>query len=728
VYRSKNKAIYVPFALRTRERRVDQKALLDSGATECFIHPRTVKRLNITTKKLQNPRNVRNVDGTPNKAGKITEAAELVTDHSGVKTKHIFFVADIGPDDYILGFPFLEANEPTVDWAHALVEGSTTISTLDADKWTPPTKKSPRKKRIPLWVCSIPDWTPGDEVWQRFDIRKSTMAQQLTIEVNEQKEEKTWQELVPPQYHRHARVFREKDSEKFPDRRPWDHAIDLKPDAPASINCRVYPLSPKEREEQKKFLATNLQLKRVRRSKSPYASGFFFIKKKDGKLRPVQDYRNLNKWTVPNRYPLLLISELIHRISGKKWFTKFDVRWGYNNVHIKEGDEWKAAFKTSDGLFEPTVMFFGLTNSPATFQMMVDDELMDLIDLGEGSVYMDDIIIHTDGIEEEHKAIVHKWLTRLAKLNLFLKLEKCHFHQREVEYLRMIVGNGKVRMDPVKVQGITQWPTPSCVKDVCSFLGFCNFYRAFISDFSNIARPLNDLTCKNRQWHWSDECETAFQNLKKVCASEPVLKTPDWTKPFVMHTDASGYALGVVIAQEHEDGMHPIAFHSRSLLPAEKNYDVHDKELAGVVFGFKCGRSLFLGAKHPVKVLTDHKNLQYFREPQKVTSRQARWIEFLQDFDYTLEHIAGTTNTVADLLSRRKDLNKGVDSDLPCTLLPDHLFSPPSPLAINKTFLSDDLDIRREVLRSLHDSPAAGHPGIANTWELVREHYEGPRL
>jgi len=376
-------------------------------------------------------------------------------------------------------------------------------------------------------------------------------------------------------------------------------------------------------------------------------------------------------------------------------------------------------------------MFFGLTNSPATFQTMVDDELMEFIDRGEGSVYMDDIVIHTDGTEAEHEAIVHKWLEKLEKLSLFLKPTKCEFHKREVEYLGMIVSNGAVRMDPVKVQGITQWLTPSCVKDVRSFLGFCNFYRAFISDFSNIARPLNDLTCKNRQWDWSEDCEAAFQRLKEVCASEPVLKTPDWTKLFVMHTDASGYALGVVIAQEHDDGMHPITFHLRSLLPAERNYDVHDRELAGVAFGFKCGRPLFLGAQHPVRVLTDHKNLQYFCEPQKVTGRQARWIEFLQDFDYTLEHIAGTTNTVADLLSHRKDLNKGVDSDLPRIPLPDHLFSSPSPspsALIKKTFLADDQVTRCEILRNLHDSPIAGHPGIANTWELVREHYEGPRL
>ena len=305
------------------------------------------------------------------------------------------------------------------------------------------------------------------------------------------------------------------------------------------------------------------------------------------------------------------------------------MQWGYNNVRIKEGDKWKAAFKTSDGLFEPTVMFFGLTNSLATFQTMVDDKLMEFIDCREGSVYMDNIVIHTDGMEEEHEAIMHQWLAKLEQLNLFLKPSKCQFHQREVKYLGMIIGNGKVRMDPVKVEGITQWPTPSYVKDVRSFLGFCNFYRAFISDFSNIAQPLNDLTCKNRQWDWTDECECTFQHLKEVCALEPMLKTPDWTKPFIMHTDTSGYALGAIIAQEHDDGVHPVAFHSRSLLPTEKNYDVYDRELAGIVFGFKCGRPLFLGAQHPVRVLTDYKNLQYFREPQKVTGRQAHWIEFL---------------------------------------------------------------------------------------------------
>jgi hypothetical protein len=260
------------------------------------------------------------------------------------------------------------------------------------------------------------------------------------------------------------------------------------------------------------------------------------------------------------------------------------------------------------------------------------------------------------------------------------------------------------------------------VKEVCSFLGFCNFYRAFIRGFSHIARPLNDLTKKLRTWDWTPECEQAFVSLKHSCTTHPILRTPDWNRQFILDTDASGYALGVVISQEYKDGLHPVAFHSRSLLLAEANYDTHDKELLGVIFEFKCGRPFFLGAQHPIRVRTNHKNLQYFREPQKVTGHQAWWIQFLQDFDYMLEHVPGMSNTIADLLSRRSDLNKGVNSDLPRVLLLDTLFS------ARKIHLVDDPMLRRQILRNLHDSPFAGHPGIVNTWELVKESYEGPRL
>jgi hypothetical protein len=230
---------------------------------------------------------------------------------------------------------------------------------------------------------------------------------------------------------------------------------------------------------------------------------------------------------VPNKYPLPLISDLIHNLSGKKWYTKFDVHWGYNNICIKEGNEWKAAFKTSKGLFEPTIIFFGLTNSPATFQTMVDDNLKEEIASRDFNIYMDDGVIHTDGTLEEHEKYCHMVFSKLEQLDLFLKPEKCFFSQLEVEYLGMIIGNGQVKMDLVKVQGIADWQHPTTVKEVHSFLGFCNFYCAFIQGFSHIAHPLNDLTKKLQTWEWTPECENAFLALKQSCTAHSVLCTPD---------------------------------------------------------------------------------------------------------------------------------------------------------------------------------------------------------
>jgi hypothetical protein len=262
---------------------------------------------------------------------------------------------------------------------------------------------------------------------------------------------------------------------------------------------------------------------------------------------------------------------------------------------------------------------------------------------------------------------------------------------------------------------------PLTVKEVRSFLGFCNFYRAFIPNFSTIARPLNNLTRKGQQWQWGPKEQGAVDTLKLACTSYPVLRTPDWEKPFTVETDASGYGLGAVILQDFEDGTLPVACFSRSFQPAEINYDAHDKELAAVVFAFKEGRPFLLGAKHQVVVKSDHKNLSYFRQPQKISGRQARWMEYLQDFDYRLEHIPGKSNTIADLLSRRSDLNKGVDTTAPRILLPPDLFT-------RKIYLPDNPEQRRRALLELHDTPTAGHPGIANTWQLVSRQYEGPRL
>jgi hypothetical protein len=232
----------------------------------------------------------------------------------------------------------------------------------------------------------------------------SNISTELAIAEEAKKVKKEWYMLVPEHYHGYEAVFTKNTFSELPDKRPWDHAIELKPGS-QPVNCKIYPLAPQEQIELDAFLKENLDTGRIRPSKSPMASPFFFVKKKTGDLRPVQDYRKLNEMTIKNRYPLPLIRELIDKLKKKKWFSKFDVRWGYNNIRIKEGDEWKAAFRTNRGLFEPTVMFFGLTNSPATFQSFMNHILRDLIDEGKVVVYLDDILVFTETLEEHRDTV-----------------------------------------------------------------------------------------------------------------------------------------------------------------------------------------------------------------------------------------------------------------------------------------------------------------------------------
>lgn len=222
----------------------------------------------------------------------------------------------------------------------------------------------------------------------------------------------------------------------------------------------------------------------------------FFVKKKNGELRLIQDYRKLNELTVQNWYPLPLATDIINKLKGAKIFTKFDIRWGYHNVRIQEGDEWKATFVTNRGLFEPKVIFFGLTNSPATFQSLMNTIFADLIAEGKVAVYLDNILIWSNDLSEHHK-IVHEVLERLAKHDLYLRPEKCEFEKSKVEYLGLVISEGQVVMDLTKVKAVAEWPTPKSLKEVRGFIGFANFYRRFIKNFSKLARPLHDLTKKD---------------------------------------------------------------------------------------------------------------------------------------------------------------------------------------------------------------------------------------
>ena len=229
--------------------------------------------------------------------------------------------------------------------------------------------------------------------------------------------------MVPEKFHKWIKVFRKKQSERMPTRKLWDHAIDVK-EGFIPRKGKVYPLSREEREEIREFVKEQLRKSYIRPSKSPQTAPVFFVGKKDGKKRMVQDYRYINEWTVKNNYPLPLISDILENIGTKKVFTKMDLRWGYNNVRIKEGDKWKAAFTTLEGSFEPTVMFFGLTNSPATFQVMMNELLRDLINTRKVVAFIDDVIVGTE-TEEGHDELVVEIIKRMEENDLYMKPEKC---------------------------------------------------------------------------------------------------------------------------------------------------------------------------------------------------------------------------------------------------------------------------------------------------------------
>lgn len=423
--------------------------MIDSGATGLFLHQRFVDKHKVFIKPLRNSIGLFNIDGSHNSAGRITHFARLRTVVDDQEEWTEFLVSNIGSEDVILGLPWLRKVNPNIDWRNGQLhirsvgtgQYKTTVEDVPEPRedniggnteyiWPESNVDPPDDNEPSVDPKSEPDpeepsLSPPEEppiyrlrgnraqrrAWVRAGVLEHTAeelwcaagytySQQLAEAAHKAKPQKSFEEMVPEPYRRHAKVFSEKESERLPGHKPWDHAIDLKPDAPETMRTKIYPMSVNEQEELDRFLEENLRKGYIQPSKSPLASPVFFVKKKDGKLRFVQDYRRLNEYTIKNRYPLPLVTDIINRLRRAKYFTKFDVRWGYNNVRIKEGHEWKGAFATNRGLFEPLVMFFGLTNSPATFQALMNSIFADLIAAGKVAVYLDDILIFTDTLEE----------------------------------------------------------------------------------------------------------------------------------------------------------------------------------------------------------------------------------------------------------------------------------------------------------------------------------------
>ncbi len=604
--------------LTTPDGPISQFAVVDSGACACFIDKEFVETCGIPTRLKQQPFAVELADGRTILSGAVrTETQPLLININSEKYSIVFNVASIPKEKIILGYPWLLQHNPRIDWQ------ARTVS-----------------------LSNITQVSPT---------------------------------AMPVEYHQFADVFEKDSANKLPPHRPYDCSIDLKSDSTPPYSP-LYRYSPKEVEALNTQISEDLQRGFIRKSRSAAASPVLFVCKKDGSLRMCIDYRKLNEITVKNRYPLPNMLALLERFNGAKIFTKLDLRNAYHLVRIKEGDEWKTAFRTPCGHFEYLVMPFGLTNAPAVFQELINDTLREFLDVFV-VVYLDDILIYSKNLPE-HQQHVSQVLQRLREARLFAKAEKCEFHQSNVTFLGHVVSADGIGIDPDRVLAVRNWTSPTNRKELQSFLGFGNFCRRFIRNYSQIALPLTQLTKKNIKFQWSDEAQQAFDQLKFHFANPPVLAHVDLNQPFIVEADASDFALGAALLQVDVKGqLHPVAYYSRKFLPAEINYEIYDKELLAIVNAFEHWRHFLEGASHPITVHSDHHNLQYFQSSQRLNRRQMRWANYLSRFQFQIKHQPGSRQQLSDGLSRKPEFVPSLND--PEVTIQNHVLLPPHTLLRN---------------------------------------------
>jgi hypothetical protein len=785
--------------------------MIDSGATISFIHQNLAKvhQLPIVDQRL----NVALANGSIHTSHHATRLVmQSSPEHFEV---HSFQLITLGNYSVILGMDWLKKHSPSIDWDRRTVTLSCTqnhsLSTLSllAQSTLPTTilpfnnqtrsasppivptpSPSPRKFNYePVLTKNTKNPTSVDialisnAAFCQLLKQEQGVAYMMDISHIEELSSATLSNeepiiQLPEKYAEYSQVFSKAQADKLPPHRPYDHTIPITEGANVPFGP-VYNLSQTELKALHEYLKENLAKGFIRRSESPAGAPILFVKKKDGSLRLCVDYRGLNKITTPNRCPLPLISETFDRLGKAKYFTKLDMRGAYNLLRVAEGDEWKTAFRCRYGHFEYQVMPFGLMNAPGTFQAFVNDVLRDYLD-DFVVVYLDDILIYSESLDE-HTEQVKKVLTKLEAAGICLKLEKCAFDQQEVAFLGFVIGVNGISMDPTKVAAIQDWATPKSAFDIQVFLGLANFYRRFVKNYSKIATPLTALLKKNAKFVWSRAAQLAFDELKARLMSGPILQHFDHTKACVVEVDASDYALGGVCSQYDDEGLlHPVAFYSRKLLAAEMNYQIYDKELLAIVCAFQHWRHYLEFSVSVTIVLTDHRNLEYFKTTRNLSRRQVRWSEILSDYNFVIKYRPGSQNAAADSLSRRDKPEEGSAAalgktaltllppsqflntllalpllpetpaiqDLVKTLLPnDPHFSPilaeiietpdpDGPYSVQDDLLlhnglvcvPDDPGLKKMILEECHDSPSAGHFGITKTFDLVSRTFFWPNM
>ncbi|GJS39326.1 reverse transcriptase domain-containing protein [Tanacetum coccineum] len=468
------------------------------------------------------------------------------------------------------------------------------------------------------------------------------LAQVTKKETEDKSEEKRLEDV--PTVRDFPEVFPE-DLPGLPPTRQVEFQIDLVPGA-APVARAPYRLAPSELQE----LSTQLQELSdkgfIRPSSSPWGAPVLFVKKKDGSFRMCIDYRELNKLTMKNRYPLPRIDDLFDQLQGSRVYSKIDLRSGYHQLRVREEDIPKTAFRTRYGHYEFQVMPFGLTNAPAVFMDLMNRVCKPYLDKFV-IIFIDDILIYSKS-EEEHAEHLKLILELLKKEELYAKFSKCEFWLSKVQFLGHVIDSEGIHVDPAKIESIKDWASPKTPTEIRQFLGLAGYYRRFIEGFSKIAKPMTKLTQKNVKFDWSEKAEAAFQLLKQKLCSASILALPEGSENFVVYCDASHKGLGAVLMQREK----VIAYASRQLKIHEKNYTTHDLELRAIVFALKMWRHYLYGTK--CVVFTDHKSLQHILDQKELNMRQRRWLELLSDYDCEIRYHPGKANVVADALSRKE--------------------------------------------------------------------------
>ena len=505
----------------------------------------------------------------------------------------------------------------------------------------------------------------GEGIYNQPQLSPSDYAELITAEpqfydpadLEDEEETRELLSQVPEYCHDFLDIFRKKQgTETLPPNREYDMQIDLRPSAKLAA-AKLYQLTEEQRQTLLETLDREVSAGRIRPSNASYGSPMFFVPKKDGRWRMVVDYRKINEETIPDAYPLPLISQITNDLSKAKVFTKLDLTGAYQLLRMAPGQEPLTAFRTQYGMFESLVVRDGLRNAPAVFQHFLNDVFKEV--LGRGvTIYIDDILIYASEVAELRR-LTRKVFEIIRGASLYLKASKCEFEVTSMTFLGYVISDKGVETDPAKVAAVQDFPRPTNLRESRSFIGLTSYYRRFVKNFSQIAMPITSLTQKHRVFEWGESQEKAFAELKSILTHAPILAHFDPSRETIIQTDASHFGWGFIISQIDAETRreHPIAIESGRFVAAQLNYTTTEKEFMAIVEAFKRSRHMLLQVDSTV--ITDHLNLTYWMEPRQLSPRQARWVELLSTFRFKIVYRPGKYATMPDALSRRADYHPG---------------------------------------------------------------------